>query len=86
MTPNQLRRWLHRAEVLTGDVQAVRRGRYGHPGGAVATTDSEMTWDALMATAAASTRVVVAWAAVQAALLVAAWDLTGWLWTQGIER
>jgi hypothetical protein len=28
MTLNQLRRWLHRAEVLTGDVQAVRRGRY----------------------------------------------------------
>jgi hypothetical protein len=28
MTLNQLRGLLHRAEVLTGDVQAVRRGRY----------------------------------------------------------
>jgi hypothetical protein len=32
-----------------------------------------MTWDALMA----NTRIAVAWAAVQAALLVAAWDLGG---------
>jgi hypothetical protein len=33
MTLNQLRRLLHRAEVFTGDVQAVRRGRYAQRAG-----------------------------------------------------
>jgi hypothetical protein len=36
-----------------------------------------MTWDALMAAFTANARITVAWAAVQAALLIAAWDLGG---------